>query len=115
MQLQAEENQQHNQLELGHVVQLEDNMMEEQQDQQEQTAPCLPAPPVYKVLVSQVSQRLQLQLPPVENQLEANVAIPQVDGGVTPSKLTDNTHNFEESGTTAEANITAGTKVLKWG
>ena len=38
-------------------MQLEDDMMEEQQEQQEQPAPCTP---VYKVLVSQDSQRLEL-------------------------------------------------------
>ena len=43
------------------------------------------------------------------------MTIPQVVGGVKPPKLTNNTHYFEESETTAAANITAGAKVCQCG
>ena len=51
----------------------------------------------------------------MKDQLEVNVTIPQVDGDVTPPKLTNNTHNIEESETTVAASIAAGAKVWQCG
>ena len=67
------------------------------EEQQEQPAPTVPDLPIYKVLVSQDSQRLELRLPRVEEQSGAKVAIPQVDGGITPPKVQTNTHMREEN------------------
>ena len=81
--LQVEENQQNIDLKLSQVVQPE--------EQQEQPATTVRDTPVYKVLVSQDSERLELRLPRVEEQSGAKVTIPQVDGGVTPPKVQNNT------------------------